>query len=652
MYNILNLIPSARNVHGLIKMMGLLLQIQAMKSSKETADAYCPYLIRPKKYSISVLAPFLRYLYCEPLHLTENSELRHSLLKILLPSYQISRETQPSLAHQNILLLLYDLIPYLQHFPSEQFIVGVSLLLLQAPLSQQASLLNLALKIITTKEGKMAPLCSPILVLPLLQIVSSATVMESLCDSHASNLHLQLALTLLQNVQELSSVRKEEPLKSYAMTTWYNVIFVTWNILNILSQNQEAACLWLRAVQSTLPLNEKVPEYITVLVAYLIVREDGECLKVALKTVSEMAEADPSQGPYLVPVLMFKLGKVTNPELLHELLYTLPVLGTHKFCVPQILRALQMLGNAPKLRPVVLRLMTLLWERQDRVYPELQKFMGILEKQSASMAKEDQWEQIVAKAACIRDICKERPYQHGGDMLAAVSQMLNKCYKSDQATPAALALDGLCQLCQTEVVDIRSTWNALSPKLSCDSRPLVIKALTDLFALVPSLDVKTEEYELIFTRVVHFIFICSVPALEQFLTSLVKKELVEMPRGVYHLALKGEMFRSDHGKAVAGIPGFMLKTYEKNRQPGLKSGLAAGLLLSYDLPIQTDRDGKPIARFLMSRGRSYQQMLAALIHEVMQNIPLERLDDYDFLKQQVLLCTAMSCLAKGHKFRL
>uniref|UniRef100_A0A8C4SN13 Focadhesin n=1 Tax=Erpetoichthys calabaricus TaxID=27687 RepID=A0A8C4SN13_ERPCA len=792
MNNILNLIPSARNVHGLIKMMGLLLQIQAMKSSKETTDAYCPYLIRnpphpfitvienrpdcwpaliqhlssfiqqcvdkPKKYSISVLAPFLRYLYCEPLHLTENSELRHSLLKILLPSHQISRGTQPSLAHQNILLLLYDLIPYLQindlaqvvdsvsflkeltysfllhpkfwikelqhlslhllcacdlslrftgecstlteliernlcalseHFPSEQFIVGVSLLLLQAPLSQQASLLNLVLKIITTKEGKMTPLCSPILVLPLLQIVSSATVMESLCDSHASNLHLQLALTLLQNVQELSSIRKEEPLKGYAVTTWYNVIFVTWNILNRLSQDQEAACLWLHAVQSTLPLNEKVPEYITILVAYLIVREDGECFKVALKTVSEMAKADPSQGPYLVPVLMFKLGKVTNPELLHELLYTLPVLGTHKFCVPQILRALQMLGNAPKLRPVVLRLMTLLWERQDRVYPELQKFMGILEKQSASMAKENQWEQIVAKAACIRDICKERPYQHGGDMLAAVSQMLNKCYKADQATPAALALDGLCQLCRTEVVDIRSTWNALSPKLSCDSRPLVIKALADLFALVPSLDVKTEEYEKFKAQVVtilwsysqnkdsmvassafkslsqfsaeeHTIFHLpeqvrpeiktqeydeenkeekeeeedlSVPglsyvklipltappvlaALEQFLTSLVKKELLEMPRGVYHLALKGEMFRSDHGKAVAGIPAFMLKTYEKNRQPGLKSGLAAGLLLSYDLPIQTDRDGKPIARFLMSRGRSYQQMLAALIHEV------------------------------------
>ncbi|PIO37284.1 hypothetical protein AB205_0097880, partial [Aquarana catesbeiana] len=42
----------------------------------------------------------------------------------------------------------------------------------------------------------------------------------------------------------------------------------------------------------------------------------------------------------------------------------------------------------------------------------------------------------------------------------------------------------------------------------------------------------------------------------------------------------------------------------------------AGMLLCYDLPVQTDRDGRPINRFLASRGRSYQQMLTALIHEV------------------------------------
>uniref|UniRef100_A0A4W5KDE2 Focadhesin n=1 Tax=Hucho hucho TaxID=62062 RepID=A0A4W5KDE2_9TELE len=225
-----------------------------------------------------------------------------------------------------------------------------------------------------------------------------------------------------------------------------------------------------------------------------------------------------------------------------------------------------------------------------------------------------------------------------------------------------------------QVVDVGSTWTALGPKLSCDSRPLVVKAIAELLALLPQLTVKTEEYQKLKEQVVSFLWgyalnkepevaSCGYKALsefseaahtllhlpeqvrvpldrrrssnvptttqqryvvvinpwsafELFLTSLVRQEMTQMPRGVYHSALKRGSLRSDQGKTVAGIPGFMLKTYEKSKQPGLKPGLAAGLLLSFDLPVQTDRDGRPINRFLLSRGRSYQQMLATLIHEV------------------------------------
>jgi hypothetical protein len=62
-------------------------------------------------------------------------------------------------------------------------------------------------------------------------------------------------------------------------------------------------------------------------------------------------------------------------------------------------------------------------------------------------------------------------------------------------------------------------------------------------------------------------------ALEEFFISLVKQEMANMPRGIYHSALKGGI-RSDQGKTVAGIPNFMLKMYETNKQPGLKPGLA------------------------------------------------------------------------------
>lgn len=73
-------------------------------------------------------------------------------------------------------------------------------------------------------------------------------------------------------------------------------------------------------------------------------------------------------------------------------------------------------------------------------------------------------------------------------------------------------------------------------------------------------------------------------AFELFLTSLVKQEMSQMPRGVYFSALRGGNLRSDQGKTMALIPSFMLKTYEKNKQPGLKPGLA-GEQIHQPLPV-------------------------------------------------------------------
>lgn len=51
-----------------------------------------------------------------------------------------------------------------------------------------------------------------------------------------------------------------------------------------------------------------------------------------------------------------------------------------------------------------------------------------------------------------------RPYQHGADMLAAISQILNECTRPDQATPAVLVLQGLHALCQAEVSFTQLKW--------------------------------------------------------------------------------------------------------------------------------------------------------------------------------------------------
>ncbi|XP_076145672.1 focadhesin [Alosa pseudoharengus] len=625
--SVLNLLPSARNVQGLMKVVSSLLQLQLTQRDRGAAFT-CPYSIRSFPHPfisllenradcwpfllheiqeflqqatlrgdveyVSMLTPFLRYLYCEPQRMPEHALLRHNLITALLPApggpapapggpVPLGREGPSAEVTHRVVRCLLELIPHMQ--------------------------------------------------------VDSVTAVLEL-----SGLVGALFPVMLQDSAE-------------GVGPW----------------GAELSLLALHLLCA----------------AHLCLHLGGDSRPLLLSLRRLLPTC--AQVPCLLSVLMYKLGRVSDPLLSQSLLHTLPKLATHKLCVPQVLHVLQTLGGAPKLRAVVLRLMTALWEKQDRVYPELQKLMCVLERSAGLVGKDAQWEQVLARAACIRDVCRERPYQHGGDMLAAITHTLSQCTRKDQATPATLALQGLHELCRAEVVDMCSTWKALSPQLSCDSRPLVLKTTAELLSLVPQLAVKTEEYEKLKEQVVSVLWgyalsqdpevascgykalsefpdgchvilhlpeqarperkqpdsedeqsqemekepdvdvcvpgasyikllghtpLAVLPALEVFLGGLVRQEMTVMPRGVYHSALRGGSLRADQGKTLAGVPAFMLKTYEKNKQPGLKPGLSAGLLLCYDLPIQTDRDGRPISRFLVSRGRSYQQMLAALIHEV------------------------------------
>ncbi|XP_030579046.1 focadhesin [Archocentrus centrarchus] len=797
---VLNLLPSARNTQGLLKVIRRLLEMQADQRDKE-AHFTCPYSVRssPHPYItalenrvdcwpallleidnfirqaadrnktayIIMLAPFLRYLYCEPHRQPQHLLLRHSLLTMILPVQRGSRsvpqnkdqeETSP--VSDSLLLCLCQLVPHMQvdsveaimelcafvgalledligargdqwkteragmalqllcacrrclelngdcrpllsliqqllpacqqELLLDELLMGVALLLLEAPSEQQTGLLRLALSL-APEQAEVLPWLSPVLIFPVLQVLSCLGLTEPLSDQNTHSTNQSLAHSLLRSISRPTDKPPQPgPSLPQSLSSWCSELSVALSILRKVANDPASAADWLLAVSSALSSSQRLSSPLVLIVTHLIITDQEDVCQLALKASQAIAAADPCQVPSLMLVLLFKLTREKNPCLAHAVLQCLPNLGTHKLCFPIVLHALHMLASCPKLRPVAMRLMTALWKKQDRVYPDLQRLMGQQDSR-VMVGRDTQWEQILARAACIRDICKERPYQHGGDMLAAISLTLKWCNRPDLATPAALALQGLQELCRAEVVDIISTWRNLQPELSCDSRPVVIRAITELLALVPELTVKSEEYEKLKEEVVSFLwnYVVSedpevascgyralanfpevdhtinhlpeaarpatklpeneddeeskekeeneqdlsipgssyvklialtapsvLPAFELFLTSLVKQEMTQMPRGIYFSALRGGGLRSDQGKTVAGIPFFMLKTYEKNKQPGLKPGLAAGLLLSYNLPVQTDRVGRPISRFLISRSRSYQQTLTALIHEV------------------------------------
>uniref|UniRef100_A0A7N8WSZ9 Focadhesin n=1 Tax=Mastacembelus armatus TaxID=205130 RepID=A0A7N8WSZ9_9TELE len=591
---------------------------------------------------ITMLAPFLRYLYCEPQRQPQHALLRHSLLRVLLPIHPTAGLLDSVEAVLELGGFFDALLQGLLQGPTERWRTERARLLLQLLCACQRCL-NL--------NGDCRPLLS--LIQQLLPAIEQVMLHLFRYEYCSTNLFFACSL-------------QSPPALELPLSTWYSELSVSLSILRKVADNPAVAADWLLSVHSILSSRQRLPCSLTLIVTHLIITGQEDICQLALNTSQAIATADPCQVPSLIPVLLFRLRKEKNPIVAHAVLNCLPNLGTHTVLST---RTLHMLASAPKLRAVAMRLMTALWKKQDRVYLELQRLLGQQDSRVV-VGKDDQWEQILSRAACLRDICRERPYQHGGDMLAAITLILNQCTRPDMATPASLALQGLQELCRAEVVDIISMWRSLGPQLSCDTRPLMVKSTAELLALVPKLTVKSEEYEVpdllhgvsncqscvaartvmtvtlgdtldqeydeascqsycellliifaLFYSSGHNLTLCKLPydvflsAFQLFLTSLVKQEMSQMPRGVYFSALRGGNLRTDQGKTVAGIPSFMLKTSEKNKQPGLKPGLAAGLLLCYELPVQTDRDGKPINRFLISRSRSYQQTLTALIHE-------------------------------------
>ncbi|TRY53592.1 hypothetical protein DNTS_015940, partial [Danionella cerebrum] len=574
----LNLLPSARNVQGLIKVVGKLLQIQASQREKG-ANFTCPYSIRssPHPYItvlenrpdcwpallqeiddflqlaadkdeaiyVEILVPFLRYLYCEPQRLAQNDLLRHSLLRVLLQPREApesasvgEKGTSGSKVLRQLIRQLFDLLPFmlvesvtsvvefsslaeslasammvdpgfwrkeltelalqllcachltlhlggemtallhtLQHIipvhapdlPTEELILGISLLLFKSTIPQQTALLELAMKIIPA-EGP-PPWGSFLLVMPLLQVLSYSSFMEALTDTQTHTKNLQLANSLLHTVQREPYTRREDSSHlSLPLSSWYSELRVAISVLERVTTDSTSAVEWLYSLQSSLLVYEKVPDSVCLLVSNLLVQSDGDLCRLSLSIAAGIAESDPAKVPYLLPVLMFKLGRVSDPALSLSILYTLPKLGTHKLCIPQVLHILQSLGSSSRLRPVAVRLLALLWKKQDRVYPDLQRLMSQLEKSSVILGKDAQ------------------PYQHAGDMLACIRDTLLQFSSKDQALPAALALQALQELCKAEVVDICSTWKALFPKLCADSRPLVMRAIAQLLSSLPALN--------------------------------------------------------------------------------------------------------------------------------------------------------------------
>ncbi|XP_064474956.1 focadhesin-like [Ornithodoros turicata] len=248
---------------------------------------------------------------------------------------------------------------------------------------------------------------------------------------------------------------------------------------------------YIEAIGSGVASKKQKPELLVVLLASALIAtaDDMNILQSALDIAMNTATRTKDLGPLLFSVVLYKLSKSTNPDFIMALLYALPQTAVHKYCIPPLHNTLQALSVNPTLKACCIVCFTELYKRQPQCFPLLLKAIG--EEEIDGYCDDV----LLSKASAILNVIKHDCSLHGVDVLPFLSAIINKYKNHHQTAAVVLALRGISELCKAEVIDIRSTLDAVMPKLWRDERPLVLTALYQLISVVPQLSVPSLEYE-------------------------------------------------------------------------------------------------------------------------------------------------------------
>nr|XP_053648453.1 uncharacterized protein LOC128699746 [Cherax quadricarinatus] len=253
-----------------------------------------------------------------------------------------------------------------------------------------------------------------------------------------------------------------------------------------LVRDPQLASDWLTKLASS--INQISSFYHTIVTSvFLYQGSTSQSVQQATKVLEREVMKKKALSLEVFPMVLYRLGREVDPTTRLTLLYTLPSLAVNKLCVALVLKTLLAFWSSGSLRPLVLRLVYDLWTVEPRTY----SYLSQLIHDKSINTNEIQ----IARAFIVASICKAKPSQHGEELLPLLSGFLNEC-KSDDGTPQTLiALDGIYDLCANQIIDLRTTWRVIAPKLVRDKRPGVTEKLCALLGLVPVLHVASVEYE-------------------------------------------------------------------------------------------------------------------------------------------------------------
>ncbi|XP_076820996.1 focadhesin-like [Clavelina lepadiformis] len=376
----------------------------------------------------------------------------------------------------------------------------------------------------------------------------------------------------------------------------------------------------------------------------------------------------------ILPTILYCAKNEQDVQKQKQLLLLLPELASNPDCIAPILGTVQAMCAVPPMQPLAMKMMLQLWQRQERCFPYLQKMMlqlkapfnvslsNELVTMSAFAVKEmchtEPYKNTSDLVKFISTLISKRIHPGQASLLVEALIYLIESEVVDIRTTWGTLKDTILAYSSAVVTKSTLKFLALAASLneeisSClqfkqDIVELIWKyvehhnAEVTNYALVSLAHFKVDNFFIkhlplklrpeepqpekdenpevvrakFFAQPIpgHCFMLLvqnSSPQTQYFLRSLLSQELANFPRDVKHRAMQS-LKKTTCSNAISEVPKFMLKMYERNKLPNLKSSFATGLLMTYDS--QNDSNSAP--KSLVSAGRNVFQLLQALLSEV------------------------------------
>eukprot|EP00854_Cymbomonas_tetramitiformis_P002639 gene2639-3405_t len=214
-------------------------------------------------------------------------------------------------------------------------------------------------------------------------------------------------------------------------------------------------------------------------VGTLLLHSDAAVVVAAAAAIEQMAETSPLGALTLLPTLLYQLryrtkergspdtaeaqevseGRGTSSaghaRMNAAVLRALASLAVQPACTQPVLGSLGALVSKtapPRLQAYALRLLALVWQHNGRCFQQLKAALVADEGRGV----EDSCEVRLAKAACLRDVCRHHP-----ERALELVLLIQACLGDALAGVVALGLECLTLLCAADFIDFYTAWRVV-----------------------------------------------------------------------------------------------------------------------------------------------------------------------------------------------